>query len=405
MELPVGLFPKGLAGDEKRLWVLAVSQPVTWGGPPPSQATVLSVDPDSDAILTQTALSRAPSLLVANASDVWVAHYESGAVTRLDAETGEVVAEIPLELPFDVGSGPDRRLFLPNDLDVGLGSVWVLSARGALAQIDPSTNTVARVVELTPKGPTEVAIGTDAVWVAEDVHGLTRVDPDAHQVSTIPLEVLDHAAQRVAVFDGDVYVAGDRLGRNPDGSFRMEAGGYTPGDEVGISRVDAETETVVGATTVDRFVAMLGWVQGFFGALDTTWTFTHLGPFPQLTASASHTNFDARGFFAQAGRELWMVDHRAGRLHRVVETGPALGVSPIEVTDHMERRPISEEAALSDDWIPLYRGPLGNRWPAVVAWTGEEIVIFGGEPVAGGRPLAGGAAFKPATARWRTMSD
>jgi hypothetical protein len=58
---------------------------------------------------------------------------------------------------------------------------------------------------------------------------------------------------------------------------------------------------------------------------------------------------------------------------------------------------------MSPDWQLLDRGPLLPRWPAVIAWTDEEIVIWGGTVFRGARRLSDGAAYNPATDSWRRL--
>lgn len=59
---------------------------------------------------------------------------------------------------------------------------------------------------------------------------------------------------------------------------------------------------------------------------------------------------------------------------------------------------------LSPDWIELERGPLAPRWPAVLSWTGDELVVWGGNAFDGGQPLNDGAAYNPETGKWRHLS-
>lgn len=403
LDLPPGRFPLTATSDGERVWVLTGTEPQESGAPPLGEAILLAVDPRTGDISVEAPLEDSPSIVAGDPTGVWVAHWETGAVTRVDPVTGNTVASIALELPFDIGSGPDRRLFIPNDVVIGHGSVWVSTARGAVARIDIATNEVSSIIERTPALPAQLAIGSTGVWVAEDVHGLTHIDAATETVSTVPLAELDHAAQRVAVHDGDVYVAGDRLGRNPDGSFRLEAGGYVVGDETAISRIEADTRRVVGSTVFDEPIVFVGWVNAFFGAVDGSGTFWHIGALPELIGNTSSTNWRNHPI-VQVGREAWMVDTAGTRLLRVDETGPRPIALPIEIAELSEPRPVDAEWALSRDWEPLAAGPLGPRWPAVIAWTGQEIVLWGGEPVGGGGAMRGGAAYRPATNSWRELS-
>jgi hypothetical protein len=65
--------------------------------------------------------------------------------------------------------------------------------------------------------------------------------------------------------------------------------------------------------------------------------------------------------------------------------------------------PQSVGATFSPDWQLLERGPLSPRWPAVIAWTDDELVIWGGTVFRGARRLGDGAAYNPATDSWRRL--
>ncbi len=60
---------------------------------------------------------------------------------------------------------------------------------------------------------------------------------------------------------------------------------------------------------------------------------------------------------------------------------------------------------MSADWLLLDRGSLSPRWPAVIAWTDEELVIWGGTVFRGARDLSDGAAYNPATDSWRQLDS
>ena len=57
----------------------------------------------------------------------------------------------------------------------------------------------------------------------------------------------------------------------------------------------------------------------------------------------------------------------------------------------------------SDRWRRLSRSPLTNRTGAAAAWTGREVLVFGG--VNGGGPQSDGAAYDPVTDHWRSIAD
>ncbi len=118
-----------------------------------------------------------------------------------------------------------------------------------------------------------------------------------------------------------MYLAGDRLGRNADGSFRIEAGGYTSGDQEALSRIDPDTSEVLGSTVLEERVTFLGWVDASFGALDTAGTFRHIGAVPEFISGASETNWDGSQLgsvgIAQLGRQVWLVDQQGSSLVRI----------------------------------------------------------------------------------------
>ena len=59
----------------------------------------------------------------------------------------------------------------------------------------------------------------------------------------------------------------------------------------------------------------------------------------------------------------------------------------------------------SDSWRVIARSPLSSRQDPAVVWTGEEMVVWGGDPV----PLEAyeetGAAYDPETDSWRVIAD
>jgi hypothetical protein len=88
------------------------------------------------------------------------------------------------------------------------------------------------------------------------------------------------------------------------------------------------------------------------------------------------------------------------------ETGPAPSAElPFRVGDPQEPRPVPPDVARSRDWAELNPPPIPPRWPGVSAWTGSELVIWGGETIGGGGGAFGdGAAYDPAADIWRELS-
>lgn len=408
IRLPTDRFPTAAAFFDDRFWLIAEESAPEEGVPPAKSAVLLGVDAASGLIEVEVALSDGPARLIADEAAVWVHQWETGAVSRRDPETGELVANVELELPFNLG-GPDGRVFVPSDMALGHGSVWVSTARGALARIDRESNRVDDIYEFEGRSLAgDIAVGPGGVWVTGLAGGLFHVSAATGEITDIPLEVLDHAAESVFVPGGEigdtVYVMGDRLQRDADGTFRIADGGYLTSGQFGVSRVDPETLEVRGSTSFEAPIVYLGWLNAFVGALDNSGVFTHLSTIPRLGSQVNTTSWSG-GYVVTALREAWEIDTAGNRLVRVDETGSAAISLPFEIEDGSERRPIWDEVEISEDWIVLDPGPLEPRWPAVAAWTGEEIVIWGGETIGGSQPVEGGAAYSPSTDTWRSMSE
>jgi streptogramin lyase len=113
---------------------------------------------------------------------IWAASCATSTINRIDATTGVLQAEIPV----------DAGTFV-NDSSVaaGEGGVWVLAegATSSVVEIDPA---VARVVRVAPAPPraTAVRAGFGAVWVTASILGrLTRLDrKNLTVVATIAVE-------------------------------------------------------------------------------------------------------------------------------------------------------------------------------------------------------------------------
>ena len=109
---------------------------------------------------------------------VWVTNGAKGTLTRLDAETGEVVRTVDLKGAVD-------------GVAVGEGAVWVAnSEQGRLVRVEPgnATTVFAEVGEGTQEA--DVAVGDGAVfYIDHDTGVATRVDPESGQPVGDPVTV------------------------------------------------------------------------------------------------------------------------------------------------------------------------------------------------------------------------
>jgi len=189
------------------------------GGPPAERALISAIDPETGSTHWSQPLEDGPSRLASDNEAVWVAHFRTGALTKLSLATGEVLATSTPELPFDFGSGPDRNQFIPNDLEVAFGSVWMSTARGAVARFDIEDGTVRSVIPILVDGTPGYVGGVDAddewLWIV-GAGGLDRLDPVDETRRRLTTEQLGQRAGSVIVIEGSVLVGGtdEREGRN-----------------------------------------------------------------------------------------------------------------------------------------------------------------------------------------------
>ena len=159
------------------------------------------IDPDSHEVLHSIPLSNSKyeSLhYVRGFGSVWSAvdSKKASLLTRVDLETGNIVATIPLAKK----AGP---------IATGTDAVWVLHDK-LLSRISPETNQVVATIPLDYASPwfKEIAVSRSAVWIA---FGPTviRIDPFANQVvnsfqvildTELPATILSMAATEDALW-------------------------------------------------------------------------------------------------------------------------------------------------------------------------------------------------------------
>lgn len=203
-----------------------------------------------------------PLTVVVGEGAVWVAFLErDGAmenysVARIDPESNEVVARIPVEVGVD-------------QMAVGFGTVWAGGSsqkdRAAIVRIDPQSNeVVATIPGVThPEVGTDMVSGGGAVWAIApgesppESHSLARIDPATNEiVSTIPMGPIAD----IAVGEGAVWV------------LKEHVEGATVGVK-DVARVDPATNRVTGTAALDAHYIRLaagagavwapGWLHDF----------------------------------------------------------------------------------------------------------------------------------------------
>lgn len=141
---------------------------------------------------------------------LWVASFATDTVTKLDALSGEVLAEVVL--PTAPGFQPYGGGFFPNAIAATARDVWVTTARGFVAQLDVGTGDVSAIHQLTPDAPGSVIADDAGAWVAEAQAGVTAITSDG-QVTARPITVDGQVlvVQDVALGMGRVFAVGTVL--------------------------------------------------------------------------------------------------------------------------------------------------------------------------------------------------
>lgn len=267
----------------------------------------------------------APWGVAIDGDTVWVSDASRGALMEVDANTGEVVRELPTGAPDPRDSG----------LAVDAGQLWVANLAGTVAVIDTATRQV--VSRSATAGGEPAAVALDERWAWVPTHGpggglvrIDRTDP-AGEPMRIPLAESGFAA---ATVDGTVWVAGlDGLVFAVDtGSGRVEqtidVGGSPRGVAIAagdawVSLRDSRAVVRIDATT-GREVARIdtgGRPWPIAAGRDFVWTATLEGDVlridPALNAVTGRASVapEARGI-ATAEDAVW-VSSQVGILTRV----------------------------------------------------------------------------------------
>jgi branched-chain amino acid transport system substrate-binding protein len=174
--LPGGQAPE--AGGYSTSRILGVSQLAAgaggvWAINP--DLSVSRIDPDTLELVARIPVT-APSAIAAGSEGVWVTGGEAPLV-QIDPRTNKVGQTIDLEVNGLAG------------LALGAGSVWATDLEtGLLWRVEPGEDPSARTIDIG-QGATAVAFGAGAVWVTNFVSDeVVRVDPDTNEVTArIPL--------------------------------------------------------------------------------------------------------------------------------------------------------------------------------------------------------------------------
>jgi virginiamycin B lyase len=161
----VGDDPEGSIGvGEGSIWVLTSE-----GGT--DSGTLTRIDAESGEVRTNITVRPKSHAAIVAFNSVWVTSTGSNTVSRIDPTLNTVMAEIPVHS-------------LPRFLIASEDSVWVLSqGDGSLIRVDPSNNRVAAVIEMGVPGPGgDLSVGENYVWVSAERVPLSQIDPQKNRL-------------------------------------------------------------------------------------------------------------------------------------------------------------------------------------------------------------------------------
>src|SRR6266516_5366442 len=173
--VPVGATPAAVAVGGGAVWVLNADD-----------QTISRVDAKTKEVRT-LAIGATPTDLAAGPEGVWVgnggklaraqfAGSTAVALTRLDAHTGAVLANVPLPR-----TGSSRSNVAQNHIALAAGSVWAIAPDFSLVRIDRGRNEVSVVSR--DVAAVAVAAERKGVWVLSDHGMLARIATKSNHVT------------------------------------------------------------------------------------------------------------------------------------------------------------------------------------------------------------------------------
>jgi hypothetical protein len=122
-----------------------------------------------------------PTALTSGADALWVAHFNTGDVSRISAQTGRVTATTHVQLAKPISTNGYRR-FEPAVISFGAGRVWASDGLGFVAEINADTSRLERIV-FTSSEATSSTSAAGLTWVADELDGVGTFTAGSNHVS------------------------------------------------------------------------------------------------------------------------------------------------------------------------------------------------------------------------------
>jgi streptogramin lyase len=290
----LGGTPLQLVAARGALWALTCDHGCSGEGKR-SVGRLVEIDPRNAHVIATTKLAR-PGAIAVGTSGVYATDFWRGTVRRLDPRTLRLSATLHLKLPFVITTSTTRDdAFLPEAIAVGGGSVWVATARGALARTGPRLRHVGAMLRLPGDAFQAITVTPGAVWLSESLLGIYRISTETNKVVARlpvgpaggrfdPVQLIPTDTQLLAI--GQWTNAGTLTNRN------------------GLTRVDSTRNRVTDVTPLPagELTSAYGAVSLWVGHVNTT-TLTQIDPRSGKTLRRLHVRVGR--MLAFAGDTLW----------------------------------------------------------------------------------------------------
>jgi len=222
------------AGQARRRWALLAGGAVVLVAAAIAAVLLATSGSSGPHVSAPVAIGQPPLRIAAGSEKIWVLSEPEGTLTRIDAETDEV-----LGAPIDLGVGVAA-------VAVGGGSVWVSDAStGELLRVDDESGRVTQRIHVGGH-PGPLAYGGGRIWVADkDGAGITAVNAKGGRV--VRRRLGPHTAPlRLATGAGGLWVSSAATGQ----VHRIDLGTFAPGPPIRAGRRPAGITVAAGLVWV-----------------------------------------------------------------------------------------------------------------------------------------------------------
>jgi hypothetical protein len=180
-EVDLGGFILDAASAPQRVWTLTCVHDCAAIGSDRDQ--LVEIDAATGQVLKRFQTTDAIAVATGGHA-IWVAHFFSGEINRVDPRTGQTTAAIKLRLPEPIIAHDQK--FLPSAITYADGYVWVSTARGWIAQINARTAKPVTMVA-SPSQATSTTTDRHGTWVAEELDGIGFLAPHRDRLAIHPI--------------------------------------------------------------------------------------------------------------------------------------------------------------------------------------------------------------------------